>query len=203
MKTLVIDAGHGGSDSGALGGGFAESWLNMDVANRLKPLLDPYVNVLMTRQGNEFVSLPYRSKFSNENNADAFLSIHFNYASAASASGMEIFTSPQSSQAAKDLARHIADHHAARFPGQKLRGDNGLKQSSFSVLQNTKAPAVLWEGGFLSNESEADFIGKDATRQGMAESLAAGVMAHWEIAEGVPELTLEQRVTRIENHLLI
>lgn len=198
MKTIVIDPGHGGSDSGALGHGNVESWLNLDVARRVKTLLDPSLKVLMTRETDNFVSLSYRSRFSNENNADAFISIHFNSAGPGSlATGWEIFTSPNASQEANDLAARIGKRHSDAFPKQMSRG---LKQSPFHVLQSTKCPAVLWEGGFISSQMEADFIAKEKTRQGMAEAIAAGVMDHFGIAIA-DKLTLLDRVAKIERHL--
>ena len=199
MKTIVIDPGHGGSDSGALGHGNSESWLNLDVAKRVKILLDPCFKVLMTRESDNFVSLSYRSRLSNENNSSAFISIHFNSAGPGSlATGWEIFTSPNASQEAEALAASIGKRHAESFPAQVARG---LKQSPFHVLQSTRCPAILWEGGFISSQLEADFIAKEKTRQVMAEAIAAGVMDHFDIAIEQKQLTILERVAKIERHL--
>lgn len=95
VKTIVIDAGHGGKDPGAIGvTGFQEKKLVLAVALRLgKYIKDniPAVKVVYTRSGDEFIELYERANIANKNNADLFISIHANSASSASAHGTETF----------------------------------------------------------------------------------------------------------------
>ena len=69
------------------------------------------------------------------------------------------------------------------------------------MLVNTASPAILWEGCFLSNRQEAEWAADDSVRVSMAQAISDGVLAYFGIAESNQELTLEERVVRIENHL--
>ena len=195
---ITIDSGHGGEDSGARGklNGYFESHGVLDIGLRLKVLLEPYVEVQMTREDDTFVSLPERCRMANEWGADAFVSIHLNSATS-DASGWEVFTS--GSTKSKDLANKVGWRHAQAFPDQKNRGvkTNG----SLYVLRNTSMPAILTEGCFLSNDAENQWVSLDETRQEMAQAICLGILDYFNIESNKPALTLEERVVRIEDHL--
>lgn len=93
--TVVIDAGHGGKDAGAVGrSGLMEKNLNLDVSLRLASKIRtqyPEVQVLLTRSSDEFISLQGRADFVNKNNADLFICVHTNAADSRSARGTEVF----------------------------------------------------------------------------------------------------------------
>lgn len=94
MRTIVIDAGHGGDDHGARGaGGTLEKDVTMSVARRLKAALEARlgVRVILTRDRDEAVALDERAAVANNNKADVFLSLHANASVRASAAGAEIF----------------------------------------------------------------------------------------------------------------
>ena len=88
--------------------------------------------------------------------------------------------------------------HTTAFPDQR---DRGVKTAGFYVLVNTNMPAILTEGCFLSNDTESQWVALDETRQGMAEAICLGVLDYFNIDSNKPELTLEERVVRIEDHL--
>ena len=197
---VCIDPGHGGEDSGAVGvsNGYFESHGVLDIGLRLRELLLPQMEVVMTRDVDEFVSLSQRCKLANNDPAgvDLFVSIHLNSADT-DASGWEVFTS--GSTKSRQLANEIGYMQAVHFPLQKNRG---VKQEGFYVLRNTTMPAVLWEGCFLSNYEESKWITLDETRQQMAEAIACGIFEYLGIEQNQNgSLTLEQRVTKIERHL--
>jgi len=194
---LTIDAGHGNSDSGAIGSfnGYFESHAVLDIALRLKVLLEPYVEIQMTREDDTFVSLPERCRMANEWGADAFVSIHLNSATS-DASGWEVFTS--GSTGSRSLANKVGYRHAEIFPWQKNRG---IKQAGFYVLKHTTMPAILTEGCFLSNDDENKWVCLPETRQQMAQAICLGILDYFGIDPNKPELTLEERVVRIEDHL--
>jgi len=198
MKRIVLDPGHGGQDSGAVGGGLRESDVVLSIAYKVRDILKHNFDVYMTRDSDTFVSLNYRSSYANNlGDVAAFVSIHCNSASSTSATGWEIFTSKGETEADK-LAASIGKRYAARFTITA----RGLKQANFSVLQHTNMPAVLVECCFLSNAEEAQWISSDEIQQQHAEAIADGIIDHFGL-DNKPALTLEQRVARLEKHLLI
>lgn len=200
---VVIDPGHGGTDIGCYSqhNGLHEADACLDIGLRVRELLLPYVGVLMTRDSDQFVSLSQRCRVANDDpDVVLFLSIHLNHATNTEAHGWEVFSSIGKTKG-DDLARCIANRHAEAFPHQKVRGP--LKEASFYVLRHTRTSAALWEGGFLSHAEESDWICFSDTRQKMAQALALGVLDFCGIEISKPELTLEERVARIESHLKI
>ena len=199
MKRIVIDPGHGDTDSGAVSmDGLRESDVVLSIAHKVRAILANFFEVFMTRDDDTFVSLSYRSNYANQlGDVAAFISIHCNSATNTSARGWEIFTSVGDTGDADKLAASIGKQYASRFQDLTARG---LKEANFSVLQNTSMAACLVECCFLSNADEAHWISSDEIQQQHAEAIADGIIDH--LGSGT-ELTLEQRVTRIENHLLI
>jgi len=196
VKTVCLDPGHGDTDSGAISmDGLRESDVVLSIAHKVRTILANFFEVFMTRDDDTFVSLSYRSNYANQlGDVDAFISIHCNSASNTSARGWEIFTSVGDT-GADPLAASIGKQYASRFQELPARG---LKEANFSVLQNTNMPAVLVECCFLSNADEAHWISNDEIQQQHAEAIADGIINHLGCES---TLTLEQRVTRIENHL--
>ena len=198
MPSVCIDCGHGGEDSGAVGvsNGLFESHAVLDIGLIVRDILYSQVDVIMTREDDTFVSLPERSRMANIADVDIFVSLHLNSATNASASGFEVFTS--GSDESVKLAGHVLNAHAQAFACHRNRG---VKRERFSVLVNTAMPAVLWEGCFLSNDAEAEWVANDSVRVDMAEAVANGILSYFGMAQTNRELTLEERVVRIEKHL--
>ena len=197
MMKVTIDAGHGGEDSGATGSlnGYFESHGVLDIALRLRALLERHVEVQMTREDDTFTSLPERCRMANEWGADILVSLHLNSATS-DASGFEVFTS--GSTKSKDLAKRVWSRHTKAFPDQK---DRGVKTAGFYVLKHSDMPAVLTEGCFLSNDAENQWVSLDETRQQMAEAIGQGILDYFNIDTNTPELTIEERVARLEARL--
>jgi len=197
MKRIVIDPGHGDTDSGAVSiDGLRESDVVLSIAYKVRDILKHSFDVFMTRDSDTFVSLNYRSSYANNlGDVAAFVSIHCNSASSTSATGWEIFTSKGETEADK-LAASIGKRYASKFtiPAR------GLKEANFSVLQHTNMPAVLVECCFLSNAEEAKWISSDEIQQQHAEAIADGIIDHFGL-DNKTALTTEQRLVRIEKHL--
>ena len=175
--------------------GLRESDVVLSIAHKVRAILANFFEVFMTRDDDTFVSLSYRSNYANQlGDVAAFISIHCNSASNTSASGWEIFTSVGDT-GADPLAASIGKQYASRFQDLPARG---LKEANFSVLHNTSMAACLVECCFLSNVDEAHWISSDEIQQQHAEAIADGIINHLGCES---TLTLEQRVTRIENHL--
>ena len=195
VKTVVLDPGHGGYDRGAVNRFGDEKSYTLDVCRRLKPLLEAQgLRVVMTRNSDEFVSLQHRSAMANAITHSVFVSVHFNAAST-NASGVEVFSiTPRGAPSTagngvsmrdyREEPGNVVDVPSAALASsvhQSLLGhyaqfDRGLKRARFAVIRQTRVPAILIEGGFLSNLQEAKLIQTTAWRQRFAESIAGGIL---------------------------
>jgi N-acetylmuramoyl-L-alanine amidase len=201
LRTIVIDPGHGGNDSGTQNkpGKIDEKVMTLDVAKRLQGLLTASgYRVLMTRTDDRFVELPARAEIANKAQADLFISIHFNaVASGQAVRGTETYvltpqnqrstSSAENSPADKELQpgnRHDAWNAVLGWQlHRKLLGklkteDRGYKRARFAVLRLVECPGVLVEAGYLSNDAEARRIATPGYRGDIAEAIAAGVEAY-------------------------
>jgi N-acetylmuramoyl-L-alanine amidase len=170
FKTVVIDPGHGGSDWGAAESKVYEKHLNLDVSRRLeRTLRENGLNVVLVRSKDNFVELSERASIANKYRDSIFVSIHFNHSWKNSVSGIETYY--YASKGAP-LARFVQDE---LITGVKAV-DRGVKKASFAVLRRVKAPACLVEGGFVSNEVEANAMLEGARRQKIADCIARGIL---------------------------
>lgn len=149
MKKVMIDAGHGGTDPGAVNGNRKEKddalRLSLAVANYLSRNYD--VKVCLTRKVDEFQSLTSRTSYANGMNVDLFVSFHRNSANDGEANGYESLICAKGGQAevlANEFCRSMAP---LKNRGIKVRPE-------LAVLRNTKMPAVLCEVGFISNDHD-------------------------------------------------
>lgn len=171
-KKIVIDPGHGGGDSGAVGFGLQEKNINLDLALRLRTMLSDYADVRLTRDSDIFVSLSERAAFANKLGADIFVSIHVN---AGGGTGFEsyIYTSAPSQTAdiRETVHKEIASfYEASNFP------DRGMKKADFAVLRQTLMPAILLENLFVDRQKDAAVLGEPAFRGQIAEAVSKGII---------------------------
>ena len=202
LQRVIIDAGHGGKDTGARNDtyGILEKDLTLNVAVRLKRLLEKAgFQVKLTRSNDVFIPLEKRSKITNRYGADFFISLHFNSAASPEPSGFEVFAmTPQNQPSTKkpkptdedaewfpgnnnDPWNMLAAYHVERALVQGLGGpDRGVKRARFSVLKHLDCPGVLVELGFLSHRKTAKQVRSSEYRQLIAQSLCQGVMTYRE-----------------------
>lgn len=148
LRTLVIDAGHGGKDSGAISKDKStyEKNLNLDIARKLQRLIQatyPEVKVIMTRDKDEFIELAERADIANRNNANLFLSIHINSTTGTKANGYSVHVLGQSSVKDRDLFAYNMDvvkrENAVMYLeddySTKYRGFDPDNTSSFIFIQ--------------------------------------------------------------------
>jgi len=154
FKTIVIDAGHGGKDPGAIGyTGTKEKDIALDVAKRLEKKLSKNMNVkiIMTRNEDVFLRLSERTKIANESNGNLFISIHTNAAEDRRASGFETFLiGPNKNEAAvRVAARENAVLELEGTTGKKLTNEDLIKatiaQSAFASKSEQFASMVQKE----------------------------------------------------------
>lgn len=170
FRTVVVDAGHGGYDNGAKGRqGLSEKMLTLDVARRLKPLLEARgYRVVMTRTTDVFIPLGGRTAISNSHPEAAFVSIHFNCSPRRAADGVETYYYDRRSvPLASNILREIATCYGSH--------SRGVKYARFYVLHHNQRPATLLELGFVSNPKENAKLQDPRVRQLLAERIAAGI----------------------------
>lgn len=197
MKKVCIDPGHGGHDPGACANSIRESDLVLTIALMARDMLESHVDVLMTRDNDQFVSLSERCNMANDADCDIFVSLHANCAINTDAHGVETFTS--GSEESRKLAMNILMRHLEAV-SQRNRG---VKKANFHVIRNTTMPAVLHEFGFVSNLNEAERLLDEDNQKRMARAVADGVLDYFaeHTTSNNQALTLEERVAKIEHHL--
>ena len=196
IQTVVLDAGHGGHDKGQVSRYGAEKDFALDVARKLRPILQAKgLRVIMTREGDYFVPLEVRAQIANSAHNAIFVSIHFNATNDdPNATGFEIFSftprgapstsdgsvtassvnmQPGSSVDAQSLALSACIYHSVL--GQLREYDRGIKRARFAVLRLTKVPAVLIEGGFLTDGGESKLISNKDWRAKLAGAIGIGI----------------------------
>lgn len=172
FKTVVIDAGHGGHDRGGSYGRVYEKHLALDTAFRLEKILKRKgFRTVMTRRSDRFVTLSRRAAVGNKYGNSIFVSIHYNYTWKKNISGLETFYYGSRSS---PLAKQIQSKMLKRVRA----GNRGAKFARYFVLRRAKNPAVLVEGGFVSNSRERARMKKGSFRQGIANGIADGIVAY-------------------------
>lgn len=218
--TVVIDAGHGGKDPGAVGKISYEKNLALSISKLVQKKLDANggYKCLMTRSTDVYVGLKERAQLANKNHADLFVSIHLNANENREAYGTETYAvgvhknkaqldvmmrenasilyednyeekydgfDPKSEESyiifklqqhahlkqSLKLAKHIEDE----FESRAGRHSRGVKQAGFLVLWQSAMPAVLVEGGFVSNAAEEKFLNTKAGQEKLADSIYRAV----------------------------
>ena len=178
-KTIVIDAGHGGKDPGAISpNGTQEKSVNLQVALKVQQLLESMgYNVIMTRSDDTFVDLYERANIANRNNADLFVSVHHNSTINNATNGLEILYCPRGSGSGKTQDQYPLAETMSKSILSKTGGvDRGIIQRpGLVVIRESNMPAVLVEVGYLSNNEEEKRIISDAYQNKVAEGIVLGI----------------------------
>jgi N-acetylmuramoyl-L-alanine amidase len=177
---IIVDPGHGGSDFGTHSLGvpkYHEKNLNLSTAQMLKNYLQSFgYNVIMTRTDDTFISLEDRATLANKQNAKLFVSVHYNSAPSREAEGVEVFfyrTDTDKSRIAKSKA--LAQAVLEKVIKNTKAHSRGVKHGNYAVIRETKIPAILIEGGFLTNEDEMDKIKTVPYMKSVALGIAQGI----------------------------
>ena len=171
-QSVVLDAGHGGSDTGAIGGGIYEKTITLDVAKRVEKILKQKgYDVKMTRVDDSTVSLQERVDISENYNPDIFVSIHVNSSVKPEINGIETHYYHQESL---QLAQTVHSSFASAIQAN----NRGLFKSKFYVINHTTSPAILIEIGFISNAYERGQLTGEARKQATAQSIADGIQKY-------------------------
>ncbi len=171
---VVIDAGHGGHDPGAISpNGIQEKDINLRVAAKVARLLEQRgLGVVMTRWKDEYIVKEERATIANRRKADLFASIHADSAPSSSAQGFTIYVAKAAS---------AGSYRAAQAVNQAMvrtsMDNRGIREAEYVVLVETDGPAILIELGYLSNSQDAARLADDSFRDRLAQAIADGIEA--------------------------
>jgi N-acetylmuramoyl-L-alanine amidase len=216
VRTVILDAGHGGFDQGARSALGNEKDFALDVVLRARELFTRAgFTVRLTRSADVFIPLETRAMFASHQSNALFVSVHFNYGGRADAEGIETYClAPRGVPSTNDPVLTLADFqpclgnvrdpenialatamHAALITRLGIP-DRGIKRARFVVLKNDANPGVLIEGGFLSNPRDIARIAAPAYRQMMAQAIFQGVLAYNRAVERISPGASDQVATR-------
>ncbi|MEY2496656.1 MAG: N-acetylmuramoyl-L-alanine amidase [Verrucomicrobiota bacterium] len=202
FAVVVIDPGHGGLDSGTMKTGMVEKDLTLDVARRVERLLQSRgLATMLTRADDTYVSLAARAALANEQPNCIFISIHFDEAGRPAATGIETYyatrqisipdrvmswlpffqkaslesTNPESQSLASFVQEELVTHTQAV--------NRGTRPQQFFVIANVRHPAVLVEGGFLTNKEDVSKLATEAYREQIAAAISDGVVRYRDVLQ--------------------
>jgi len=167
---IMLDAGHGGKDSGSTAAGIREKDLNLSMTLKLGQLLEEKgYTVFYTRKFDEFIALDERAALANRKKAHIFISMHCNSFTDTDANGMEVYYNDEKD--ADSLAKAVYD---------ELLGALGTKGrdyafAGYTVLSKSKMPAILVEAGFLSNDEERAMLIDPDFQTEVVQAVAKGI----------------------------
>jgi N-acetylmuramoyl-L-alanine amidase len=205
FAVVVLDPGHGGQDSGTMVGGILEKDLTLDVAQRVDRLLQSHgLATVMTRVGDSYVSLADRVSLTNRVPDCIFVSIHFNEGNKPVSSGIETYYADHQMLAAAPVVSWLPflqriNAEAPNVESQSLAGfiqeavvertkatNRGTKVDQFVVIKNVRHPAVLVEGGFLTNKDDIARLSSVEYREQIATGISEGVIRYRELLKQRP-----------------
>jgi len=197
FSLVILDPGHGGQDSGAMAGSVLEKDLTLDVVQRVDRLLGPQgISTLLTRTGDSYVSLSERAQLINRASKAIVVSVHFDEGPRPDVSGIETYFAAQQNTGVPTIASwlpflqkianvqaNVESQSLAQFIQQQLVAktqaiNRGTKAEQFYVLANVRHPAVLVEGGFLTNKNEIGKLADANYREQLAVAISDGILKY-------------------------
>ena len=184
-KSVVIDAGHGGSDPGKIGVNKSlEKDINLQIALQVKEKLEKNkIKVVMTRVDGESLSstdaanhkaddMKKRVKIINESDASIAVSIHQNSYPAEEVKGAQVFYYTHSEEG-KKMAEIMQENFRLANPSNKRQAK---ENSTYYMIKKTKIPTIIVECGFLSNWEEAELLNSPEYQDKMAQLICDGIV---------------------------
>ncbi len=207
IRTICLDPGHGGRDTGNRVGWHYEKIYTLALAGELRDQLKKAgFNVILTRTRDTYVELPDRPAYANQRGADLFVSLHFNAtptgknvvegpqtycitpvgASSTDAQGEGSNHGPTPANRDEDESLFLAYQIQKSLVGNLDANDRGVRRARFAVLRDARMPAVLIEGGYMTNPYESKKIYSSAYRRQMAAAIVKGILAYQKLVSPPP-----------------
>ena len=203
VTTICLDPGHGGKDTGEISRHNYEKNYTLLLAQEVDGLLRRAgFKVVLTRNDDTFVDLPARPLLARRQGADLFVSLHYNSA-VNDIRGLEVYCLapagvnssnegggkaprlPEAGNAHDSQNALLAYEMEKSISATTWLQDRGMKRSRFEVLREATMPAILIEGGFMSNAADAKNIYDLASRKRMAQAIVDGILAYKKNVEGL------------------
>jgi N-acetylmuramoyl-L-alanine amidase len=200
---VILDPGHGGKDSGTTKNGMVEKNLSLEVAQRVRRLLQERgLVVALTRADDTYVSLLDRALMANNQPEAVFVSIHFDEGGRSAASGIETYYATHAASFPERVASwlpflqrtsseppNLESQSLAAFIQESLVAhtqatNRGTRPQQFFVIGNVRHPAVLVEGGFLSNKEDVARLANPDYREQMAAGITDGIVQYRDTLSG-------------------
>lgn len=182
MRSVCLDPGHGGRDTGAVHDGLNEKDVVLGACLAARPLIEVRdIGVVMTRETDRYLDLRTRCEIANEARCDAFVSLHINADPDSDEPGMpeargeEVWIFP-GSERGRRLAEWLEDFVDVMLPDEPFRG---IKEARFAVLKHTRMPAALIEVGFIDNSDTNLRLADRFVRDRIGIILAGGILGYF------------------------
>jgi N-acetylmuramoyl-L-alanine amidase len=203
ISLVIIDPGHGGIDSGSTSDGVLEKDLTLDVAQRVRRLIHLQgFETLLTREGDDYKSLANRADFANRQPDCIFVSIHFDEAKLPASTGVETyyaahqfgralpfsswlpFLQRTASESPNILSQSLAGFIQESLVTRTQAFNRGTRAEQFYVIANVRHPAVLVEGGFLTNKDDVAKLASEEYRERIATAICEGILLYRDTLRG-------------------
>jgi bla regulator protein blaR1 len=172
--TVIIDAGHGGHDDGVKFETLNEKNIVLTIARKINDLgAGNNINIVLSRDTDDFIDLISRTEFAANQNADLLLSLHLNYANDSNTHGVEVYYSN------KSKFQEQSFYYSEILISEQLKSNfskGEIKSAPFWVLKKSKVPSVLIELGFLSNELDRTNLQDPKYLDELAGSIYTGLV---------------------------
>ncbi len=186
-KIIVIDAGHGGTDPGAVSDVLGSKTVNekditLGIAKKLRDTLEANgYTVLMTRESDTYPTLNQRAEKANRAGAGLFVSIHMNSSPSSDPSGTETYYSTVNNGTEFGVtSKKIAESVQNKLYKALNSRNRGVKTANHAVTRNSIMPAILVEVGFISNKEQAELLLTSSYQQKAASAIANGIIENWD-----------------------
>jgi N-acetylmuramoyl-L-alanine amidase len=168
-KVIVLDAGHGGNDSGAQFENLKEKDLTLKIADKIiRENKNPNVEFVLLRDEDESLDLHQRVERINELNPDMVISLHLNNAKNVELNGVEVYYSEQNAKA--NHSKKYAGKLIKNFRGTPLKS-GGVKSGDFKILRDSNVPSVILELGYISNPKDREYVSSDFGQNEIAKQI--------------------------------
>lgn len=176
MIKIMIDSGHGGTDSGAVGNGLQEKSINLVIGKSVAVgLIRCGFDVHWTRKDDTYVGLSDRAAMANKLGVDYFISLHVNSGGDGTASGFESFVQSGYDSGDTGRLRGVIHDEVSKYYASVGKPDRGKKQADLAVCRETHMPAALFENLFINNPDDAKLLKDTTFMAGLTEAYVRGI----------------------------
>jgi len=172
--TVVIDAGHGGTDNGAhSANGLKEKDITLSIAKKIAALnSSDHINILLSRDNDQSISVRDRVHFAKNHDADLFVSIHVNAAADQQLNGFSVLIDRNNTEKNQLLASAIIDQLKGTY---KTDNEIEVRNRGLVVVDSNACPVAVIQCGYLSNSNDAAFISNDVNQEKIARNILTAI----------------------------